>query len=329
MQAQSDSSEQVNYDSFLLSKHDSEDAVSDIIETIILNGAKILHKHHLETQINSYSTKTMGIELIMNLTWAKLPLGAEPSYSDTLPDDDLELPKIDSWANGALSVFESMPLRSSCAHEYPVKKKTKKESKANDQIINQNSFNEITEKVENQSKSFHKTLKPARIYSKKTIKSSKQNSEPLTMNRILADTKKLTGKNVTIDSDFNVIEIAEHKNFATSLIIPKVTTKRLQKDEPPTKPLKPKRRIPIQKRESKLQKKPLPKLLQIDNPSFDEDQHATSVAEKIVCSPGVTYKEGNYIKSKPIHANPNELTRSQYQEYLEELKKNSKGDFIE
>lgn len=327
---QNDPSEEINYDSILLEKHDSEEAVSEIIDAIILNGAKILHTHYLETQINSYTTKTVGIELIMNSTWAKLPLGAQPSLSETLPDDDLELPKIDSWANGALLVFESMPLRTSYTQEYPIPKKQKKAKKEKDQIASQNPNNESTKKVENQTKSFtNRTSKQVKTYTRKTIKASKQNSEPLIMNKIFENTKRSAGKNITIDSDFNVIEIVEHKNFATSLIIPKVTAKKFQKDESSTKTLKPKRRIPIQRREVKLQKKPLPKLLQVDNPSFDEDQQIASVSEKIVCTPGVTFKEGNYVKSKPVHSNPNELTRSQYQEYLEEFKKNSRGEFLE
>ena len=62
----------------------------------------------------------------MNSTWAKLPLGPQLNNEDTIPDDDLELPKIDSWANGALSVFDSMIIRPSSAPEYPVKKIIKK-----------------------------------------------------------------------------------------------------------------------------------------------------------------------------------------------------------
>lgn len=336
MQSGNDPTELINFDSHLLLQHDSEDAVREIIESIITSGANILHTHYLQMQINPYTTKTIGLELIMNSTWANFPLGSQPNISDTIPDDDLELPKVDSWANGALLVFESMPLRVSHTQECPVKKMSIKEKKGNkgnkrnDQITHQNSFKHSTNKENDELMlSPKKSLKQTRIFSKKTLVPSKQNSGTLTMNKIFEETKKSAGKNITIDSDLNIIEIVEHKNFATSLIVPKVATKRFQKDESPTKALNPKRRIPIQRRETKLKKKPLPKLLQVDTPSFADDQQTLSVAEKFVCSPGVTLKEGNFVKSKPKQLKPNELSRSEYQEYLKEFKKNSKNDFIE
>ncbi|KAK8881567.1 hypothetical protein M9Y10_004311 [Tritrichomonas musculus] len=330
MLTQNDTSDHPNYDSFLFLQRDSEEVVNEIIESIIMNGAKILHTNYLKTQINPYIAKTIGQELIMNSMWAKLPLGDELNELEGLPDEDLELPKIDSWANGSLMVFESMPLRSSCPQEKLVHKISQKEKKPKDQKGNQNSNNEASEKVVNQKTSSpKKTVKSPKLTSNKTIKATKQSSGQLMMNRIFEETKKSNGKNITMDSDFNIIEITEHKSFTSSLIVPKVTTKRLQKDEPVSKITKPKIRIPIQKRDTKIRKKPLPKLLQVDTPIFDEDQQTAPVVENFNCSPGVTFKEGNLIKSKPASFISNEFTRAQYQEYLKELQSTSKGDFIE
>ncbi|OHT08348.1 hypothetical protein TRFO_04988 [Tritrichomonas foetus] len=401
MQTIAESSDTVSLDAFLYQQRSSEEVVNDIIETILFNGAKILQNHYLQTQINPYSAKTICQELIMNSTWAKLPLG--PPLDEIDSDDDLELPKIDQWANGALVVElpTNVQLRTCVLKSSQKDSRPKKNSKININLNSNsdnsnNSNNEINvfsnassnslsslnnqENVENEknnnfnSKFRNGFKKPNGLNSKisttnklnanaksklsqvssvskkamksaNATKSSKFNptktkpakpaGESVLIQKIFEETKKNTNKNITIDSDFNIIEVAENKILASSLIVPKVATKKSPKiDSVVKKPLnkgkgistysKVRSSLGVSKKTTK--KRTLPKLIEADSPIFDDETTQGDITDVFECAPGVTLKDGSFVKSKSKPLKPNEFTRAQYNDYITQIQ-NSTDDF--
>lgn len=320
-----DTSNSFIYDPFLFEQRESEDAAHQIIETILLSAFDILHTHQLQKQIKPYAAKTISQELIMNSMWAKLSIGPNLSINDTIPDDDLEMPRIDSWANGALDVFEDIQLRSSTAEEHSFKKIGKVKEKPSSSL----SFQIPEETKEKQtvlspSKKKKTIQTPKKITSSHT-KSQLPNNSASAIQRLFDETKKSTSKNITMDADLNIIEIAERKGMASSLIVPKVATKRFPKIDNTSKT--PAKRMTYQRRDTKSQKKkPLPKLLQPDLPTFDETATTEPIADRVICAPGVTFKEGSMVKTMPYVLKPNEISRAQYQAYIDDFTRNSEED---
>jgi hypothetical protein len=129
-------------------------------------------------------------------------------------------------------------------------------------------------------------------------------------------------KAITVDSDFSVIAITEPKGLPPALIVPKVTTRA----RPPPRPVatvvssRPRRAI-VSRNEPKKRKQQQP-LLQPDVPAFDEEVAAISYSERFVCAPGVTFNDGITVKSRPQITNTAQMTRVQYEAYLDEMMRN-------
>ena len=128
-------------------------------------------------------------------------------------------------------------------------------------------------------------------------------------------------KAVTVDSDFTVIQINEPHGLPPALIVPKVTTKRAShvgdnnssvSRQPKPSLVKP---VPPPK------KRQVQKLIETDTPIFDDEISEISYSDKFVCAPGVTFKDGSTVKSRAQQSNPNQMTRAQYEQYLEEMKR--------
>jgi hypothetical protein len=126
-------------------------------------------------------------------------------------------------------------------------------------------------------------------------------------------------KTITVDSDFTVIPITEPKGLPPALIVPKVTTRAIKgsKQTVTVTAVRPKRAI-VSRTEPKKKKQQV-SLLTPDLPSFDEEVAAVSYSDKFVCAAGVTFKDGNMIKSRPPVTNTVQMTRLQYDAYLEEM----------
>ena len=71
----------------------------------------------------------------------------------------------------------------------------------------------------------------------------------------------------------------------------------------------------------KKKRKILPKLLEPDVPVFDNEINEVSYSDKFVCAPGVTFKDGNVVKTRPPVSNAGQMTRVQYEDYLADLQR--------
>jgi hypothetical protein len=134
-----------------------------------------------------------------------------------------------------------------------------------------------------------------------------------------------TTKAVTVDADFQVIPIQEPKGLPPSLIVPRVAAKKAVKDEKPAAASVRTARPAIRRPEA-AKRKPPAKVLEVDAPKFDTEMAEVTFADKIICAPGVTFRDGNAVKSRPPLTNANQLTRAQYEEYLAEMKRMAEAD---
>jgi hypothetical protein len=131
-------------------------------------------------------------------------------------------------------------------------------------------------------------------------------------------------KAITVDADFTVIQIAEPKGLPPALIVPKVATRarpppRAAAAAAAARPARP----PPPKKDAKRRR--VAPLLLPDAPLFDEEVAAISYSERFVCAPGVTFKDGGTVKSRPPVANTAQMTRAQYDAYLEEMMRNGEA----
>jgi hypothetical protein len=137
----------------------------------------------------------------------------------------------------------------------------------------------------------------------------------------------MSTKAVTVDADFNVIQIQEPKGLPPNLIVPKIAGRKGAKEEREKgssisgrsvrvtilKPEPPKRKLPQ-------------RIVEVEQPKFDNEITEATFADKIVCAPGVTFRDGIVVKSRPPQNNANQLTRTQYEEYLKEMKRMADAD---
>ena len=293
----------------------SEAIVSDIIEEIISHGAQILHEKYIASHIKSYAVHTLSMKLIADAVLCFQYLDSSDVITD--PDDNLEIPRIDEWSAGVLPfcnpetavirpniqptrVFETpvsdveLPIEISSPAP-PIKK----------------------EDVKFFSKTERRTIMENKIKTKKP-------SESVGFSRVFENTKKRTSsqqRNITIDSDLNIIEIQEAKNLPPPLIVPHISTKKAPVAESNPRPTQ-LQKVPIRKFRPE-KKKIIPKLIDVDSPKFESEavQQAFQ-ADKIVIAPGVTIRDGNSIKSRPPLPS-NVMSRAQYEEYIESLKQAS------
>lgn len=314
------------YDQLLLNQNRSNEVVSNILDRIINDGAQILHKKYLSSQINPYASRILARELIMNASWAFQPIG--PNDITAEPDDDLEIPPIDEWAGGVL------PIRSADATGLRASVPPPRESKspAQQQQRAQQQPKDVTPS-ENQPRNDAKSiqglasLKGRSGGAQKTGQKKKVKppiSEAAAIARAFEEAKKKTAvsmKSVTVDSDFTVIQITEPKGLPPALIVPKVTTKKsayaAEQQSGRARPVRP----VIKKPQPQQKRRAVPKLVEPDTPIFDDEIAEVSYSDKFVCAPGVTFRDGNTVKSRAQQTNPNQMTRAQYEAYLEEMKR--------
>ena len=303
-------SRQRPFDDILLEQANAERCVREFIDDLLTNCAEIVHSNYLQTQIKPYAARTIAHELIMNSSWAKLSVG--PQIFGIVPDDDLPMPRVDQWSNGALVVEspEDAHIRSSVCEFREPEKMRKPRRSAGRKLTHPDA--RISAQASCQSAIFA-ARKPSQPKSK---------PETNAIVKIFDDAKKqvqTANKNVTVDAELNVIPIQEPKALSPSLIVPRVTLKRA-----PTKPdaSPPARRPkPTVQRKSK---KPSPSRtllpgLEEDTPIFDEEVVDVSVTDKFICMPGVTLRDGSIVKSKPNPQKASGLTKSQYESQANNL----------
>ena len=321
------------FDKILIGQQKSTKIVSKVLEEIITNGAQILHTKYIMSQIVPYASTTLARELVMNASWALEPIGPNDIIAE--PDEDLEIPPIDEWAGGVLPVRSAAAtgLRASA----PPPRDTIKSSTSSSNrphLVSSQKSQALTEQQKNdvntRSTAAAITHRSRGVTSNSNAqkevkkKPKPQVSEAVAITKAFEEAKKKTAvsmKAVTVDSDFTVIQINEPKGLPPALIVPKVTTKRSAKVEQQQVVQRTVARPRITRPQTTTKKRSLPKLIEPDQPIFDEEIAEISYSDKFVPAPGVTFKDGSTVKSRAQQANPNQMTRAQYEAYLEEMKK--------
>lgn len=312
------------YDNLLVNQNASTYIVHKILEQIINEGAQILHTKYLQSQIKPYASRTLARELVMNASWALEPIG--PNDITAQPDEDLEIPPIDEWAGGVLPVrsADATGLRSAVPPPRETKVQTSNSTRPHPQVVAEKKQMPPPESKSTTSQTTHRSAKGAPQKEAPRKKPKPQVSEAVAITRAFEEAKKKTAvsmKAVTVDSDFSVIQITEPKGLPPALIVPKVTTKRAQHVEQPQTAGRQQARAVIRKPQPQQKRRVVPKLVEPDTPIFDEEIAEVSYSDKFICAPGVTFKDGTVVKSRAQQANPNQMTRAQYEAYLEEMKR--------
>lgn len=338
---------------------ESTRVAKEIIDCIIKQGGEQLYMKYIDSQIIPYASRTLTTELVLNATWASFPL--DKNDIDAIPDDDLEMPLIDEWAGGVLPVrgSDSSGLRNSVTPSREIRKSTaasRRPKTSFDVAPTETQKNTLSKDAAHSFATSSQRSKSRQQSDKKPIKPVKV-TEAEKITKLFEDAKKKTNvamKKVTVDSDFSVIQISEPKGLPPAIIVPKVSTNKKSNAGKTDK-----RRIPIsvikttsstikntsQQQDSKEQqpkqnkpitsifpskqkkkKRPQIRLIEPDVPVFDEDVADISYGENFVCAPGVTFKDGNTVKSRPPNQNKEQMTRIQYEEYLNEMKKIGETD---
>lgn len=299
--------------------------VREVLDDIITQGAEILHLKYLRSQIKPYASRTLAQELIMNTSWAFEPLGFADITIES--DEDIDLPAIDEWAGGVIPVrdADANALRLAVTPVREVRRTiTTTQSKLKldtDSVATPSGTSTRSGAVSSSSVSKAKNKQETQVRQVRKPQISVADE----LRKTFEEQKKKTAqslKSCTVDADFSIIQIVEPHNLPPSLIVPKVTTKKALKSEPSTTQIRAVR-PPAPTKQAAPRRKPLPKLVEPDTPIFDEEMHEINYGDKFVCAPGVTFKDGNVVKSRPQQSNPNQMTKAQYEHYLEEMKKNS------
>ncbi|KAH0785544.1 hypothetical protein GPJ56_010565 [Histomonas meleagridis] len=311
------------YEQKILDSQETNNAIYEVIDKIINDCSEIIYKKYIQTQLIPYASRTIAEELLVNASWTMIPIYDENINAE--PDEDLELPPIDEWAGGVLPIREQSDL--TCLRCSVTPQRDTRKTPRTIHSTRTQSGQPFPEKLT--SKDINKTplTFTSRSFQKKDSSHTKTETKPhLTEAQIITkafeEAKKKTKspmKSITVDSNFSVIQINEPKTLPPTIIVPKVSI---------TKPVKPTQAIHANRHSTQQREKPMKrrksqtKLLEQDNPVFDEEITDIPFDHKFVCSPGVTLKDGNFVKSKAPQANNLQLTRAQFEQYLDEMKKN-------
>lgn len=316
------------FDNILKDQYNSMAIVHSIIEELITSGAKILHMKYIQSQIKPYASRTLSRELVLNASWALAPIDMNVVTADS--DDNLDLPPIDEWAGGVLPVrsSDSTGLRVSVTPQREVRRSITTSRRAHIQDNQANHQQDTPLATSSRAVSSYHTSRNSQSRESPKKKEKPPLTEAQVIMRTFEEAKKKTSatmKAVTVDSDFSVIQISEPKGLPPALIVPKVGTKKsgMGRDASAMKLNPIHNRNPVVRKAEVRKKKQLPKLLEPDTPIFDDVLNDISYSDKFICAPGVTFKDGNVVKSRPPLSNSAQMTRQQYEEYLAEMKRMS------
>jgi hypothetical protein len=299
--------------------HTSTIDVFAIIDSLISNGAQILYTRYIESQKIPYASRTLSRELVLNASWASMPLDSRSPIAD--PDSDLALPAIDEWAGGVLPVRGSDPSSLRCSVT------PQREVRRTQTLRRPLALLEEPPPPRERPKAAASVGRPAGARPAREGRAvAIVITEGERITKAFEEARKRTNvpmKAITVDSDFTVIQIAEPKGLPPALIVPKVVTRSRPPQRPSAaiaaRPIGP----PTAKKDTKRRK--VPPLLQPDVPAFDEEVAAISYSDRFVCAPGVTFKDGATVKSRPPVVNTTQMTRAQYDAYLQEMMRNGEA----
>jgi hypothetical protein len=296
------------------------DDVYSIIESLITASAQILYVHYMESQKVPYASHTLARELVLNASWSSVLL--ESPDVEANPDADLPIPPIDEWAGGAL------PVRNTDTSNLRTAVTPQREFRQTGPLRRTIPLpDEVPTPVVKVASSPTKPLIKAGGEKKPTRTVILTEGQIITKQFEEARKKSNSSmKAITVDSDFTVIQVQEPKGLPPALIIPKVVMK--AKPQAAVKPptnfgtiSQTALRSPPPRNDSKKKRKLPSMIIQPDIPVFDEEIATVSYSDRFVCAAGVTFRDGNVVKSRPPAANAAQMSRSQYDAYLEEMKR--------
>jgi hypothetical protein len=302
----------------------ANDLVYHIVEDLVTGGAQILYMRYIESQRVPYASRTLARELVLNASWASIYLDNQEIVA--LPDADLTIPPIDEWAGGVLPVRNSDPtnLRTSVTPQ----REFRQTGPLRRTLQAQEETSDTRRGASERQNTLVPRVAPKSDHEKKPAKKVIVLTEGQIIAKAFDEARKKTNmamKTLTVDSDFSVIQIQEPKGLPPALIVPKVTTKSQKLvaiRSTATLAIIPKGpRASMSTADLKKKKKPLTMLIQPDLPAFDEEVANLSYADRFVCAPGVTFRDGQTVKSRPPLSNAAQMSRSQYDSYLAEMKR--------
>jgi hypothetical protein len=297
------------------------DDIYSIIEDIVTAGAQILYMRYIESQKRPYACRTLARELVLNASWAAFPLDSTEIFAE--PDDDLALPQIDEWAGGVMPVRNSDATSLRCSVT-PQREFRKTQTLHRAHQLTEESPATTTGRSPAVARPTVASMPRAARDATKPRRPPPVKTEAEIITKMFEQARKRTNvatKAVTVDADFTVIQITEPKGLPPALIVPKVTTK----SKPPAKPAAAvavtRKPAAIGRTDQKKRRKPQSFLIQPDVPVFDEEVANISYSDRFVCAPGVTFKDGSTVKSRPPVVDNAQMTRTQYDAYLQEMKR--------
>jgi hypothetical protein len=298
------------------------DDVREVIADLVAAGAHILYMRYIESQKLPYACRTLARELVLNASWTSIPIDSAEIFAE--PDDDLVIPPIDEWAGGVLPVrnSEASSLRCSVTPQRDLRKTATlhrplavaAEPPPEARVAGTTLRSSLVPRAAPPARSGQRRPRAAPVL-----------TEAQVITRTFEEARKrtnITMKAVTVDSDFTVIQITEPKGLPPALIVPKVT----MKAKAPARPTQVTAVVRVARpggktTEQKKRRRPQSMLIQPDVPVFDEEVANISYSERFVCAPGVTFRDGTAVKTRPQVIDSTQMTRVQYDAYLEEMRK--------
>jgi hypothetical protein len=264
----------------------------------------------------------MAKELVTNANWLALPL--DDMAVTAIPDDDLFMPAIDEWAGGVLPVrdADATGLRTAVTVASESKRSTGNSVKPLRGTAPL--ATEVLQPVAPPAGAAPRSARTAAAANATKPRVRPPPSEGEVLLKTFEEIRKkstVSTKAVTVDAEFNVIQIQEPHGLPSSLIVPKITMKKPGKVEGQAAATTRAPRPPIKKPEPTGRRRPPGRFIELDTPKFDTEIAEVTFADKIICAPGVTFRDGGSVKSRPPLHNANQLTRAQYEVYLEEMKR--------
>jgi hypothetical protein len=309
------------FDCLLIDRSQSFSVARFIVDQLVISGAAILHSKYVRSEGIPFASRAICKELIMTSSWVQLPLDDFDVSAD--PDDDLKMPPIDEWAGGVLPVRDAdatglrtaVTVASEMRRTHPGSRPPR---------VNIAQGTEVQPPPAAPTNTAPRTSRTPGNAGAAKPKAAPVTTEAETILKTFEEIRKrstVSTKAVTIDAEFNMIQIQEPHGLPPSLIVPKISMKKVAgKVEKPlvstARPVRP----PIKKPDAP-KKKAMGRLIEIDAPKFDTEIVDVTFADKIICAPGVTFRDGNAVKSRPPQNSANQLTRAQYEVYLEEMKR--------
>jgi hypothetical protein len=323
------------FDHLMTERNRSMEVVRQIVGEIVSRADDVIHTKFLNEQRVPYASRTLARELVMNATWALAEFDESPVCAR--PDVPLALPAIDEWAEGVLPVRdpEATGLRIAHAPAPVGNLKPSGLKSAGSRKSPEGLRAQVTPPAQNTKPAAPAPRPPVDGNTRRgatavrtTIGRPEHHpTEAEIILKTFEEARKKTSmvnKSVTVDADFNIIQIQPPHGLPPSLIVPKIAAKKIVKPCRANSASNRGSRVPSQpKKQDSPKRKVQTRHLEPDVPKFDEELADLSCADKIVCSPGVTFRDGNWVRTRPRLSSASQLTREKYEEYLDEMKRGS------